>query len=301
MADSISLDVGQSVKADSGYWYKNIQVLGEGGNATTFLVVGTSGDNKGVLFAMKVFRRLSMPERGRSFFQEVAFLKECTHPCIMRVFDEGQIYSRFPFVIVDYLPRTLHEVMRSHTATTTAKLAYSLQLLSALQYLSGLAQPVIHRDIKPQNIFIKGHACVLGDFGLMKRQRTSADQDRPFYKESIGVGMPYRYRTPDLVDYLNHGTPPTSKSDVFQLGLVLAEFFTGRNPLKPADSFSDAVQVEPLAPIPGAMGRGIANLIGRMLVPTPSNREPASKFLDPWQGVFLDAVNRAHALEGKVF
>jgi serine/threonine protein kinase len=301
MADSVYLDIGQGVQAASGVWYKNLQTLGIGGNAATFLVVATSGRSKGIPFAMKVFRRFSKPERRDSFLQEIQFLKSCNHPSVMRVFDDGVLYEKSPFVVAEYLPNTLHATIRAGGVSTAAKACYTLQLLSALDYLATLSPPVLHRDIKPQNVFIKGRSCVLGDFGLMKHVNKENADDQELVKESVGVGMPFRYRTPDLVEYLRKGVPPTCKSDVFQVGLVVAELFTGWNPQRPAKSFTDEIEHDSLQVIPGAMAPGIGNLIAKMLTMDPMQRPSAGALLDPWQGVFLDAAKRTHALEGKVF
>jgi len=293
---------GQGIQASSGTWYKNLQLLGTGGNAETYLVVATSGNFKGVPFAMKAFTKVWQEERRKSFLDEVAFLKGCNHPSIMRVYDDGVFAEEHPFLVAEYLPNTLERVIRADNSTTTEKVSFTLQLLSALAYLATLAPPIIHRDIKPRNIFVKGRSCVLGDFGLLKREGVAGDEgDREAFKESIGVGMPFRYRTPDLIAYLNDGVPPTTKSDVFQLGLVVAELFTGWNPLKRSQKVSDPVVLDELGNISGALSAGIANLISRMLILSPEQREPASKFIDPWQGVFLDSAKRAHGLEGRVF
>jgi serine/threonine protein kinase len=297
----VPLGIGQSIQASSRVWYRNIQWLGAGGNAETFLVVATSGQTKGVPFALKIFRNLAKLERRESFLAEVKFLRECSHPSVMRVFDDGVFYDQFPFVVAEYLPNTLEQVMRSDRTPAAEKVSYTLQLLSALDYLATLAKPVIHRDIKPQNIFVKGHSCVLGDFGLMKFADAEDNEDQEVLKESLGAGMPARYRTPDLVRYLNGEAKPTPKSDVFQLGLVVAELFTGRNPQRPARRFTDPVELDAIGPIPGAMSAGIASLIKRMLTMDPDARDPAARFIDPWQGVFLSAIERAHALEGRVF
>ncbi len=45
----------------------------------------------------------------------------------------------------------------------------------------------------------------------------------------------------------------------------------------------------------------IANLIHRMLVMNPDERETAEQLIDPWRGVFDNAVNKAHELEGRAF
>jgi serine/threonine protein kinase len=299
MADAFYLDVGQSLQSESTIWYRNLQVLGTGGNAVTFLAVATSGSNRGVPFAVKVFRKLSKPERRESFLNEIRFLQDCNHPSIMRVFDKGVCYKQHPFLVAEYLPNTLLKVMRAREVSTVVKLCYALQLLSALAYLEGLERPVVHRDIKPQNIFIKGQSCVLGDFGLIKHVDVESDEDRDTFKESIGAGMPFRYRTPDQVAYLKGEAPVTPKSDVFQLGLVLAELFTGWNPEKPVKDFSDPVELEQLAWIPGSLGRSIASVINRMLVLDPNMRDRACRFLDPWEGILRSAVKQSHALEGR--
>jgi hypothetical protein len=70
---------------------------------------------------------------------------------------------------------------------------------------------------------------VLGDFGLMKLMDGQGEEDRDVFKESVGLGMPFFYRTPDLISYAKNEADISPKSDVFQLGLVLTELFTSRN------------------------------------------------------------------------
>ena len=301
MEDSIKLTVAQSIISESGTWYRNLQTLGRGGNAATFLVVATSGPHRGVPFAAKLFRRLSKPERRDSFLQEMRFLEGCSHPSVMRVFDTGVFQHHHPFLIAEYLPRTLHQVIRADNTPVTLKISFATQLLSALAYLEAIEKPVIHRDIKPQNIFIKGNSCVLGDFGLMKWAAGESAEDKEVFKESLGAGMPARYRTPDQVAYLNGDAALTVRSDIFQLGLVLAELFTGRNPEKPAMDFAKPVELDPLALVKGGLGRVIANVIDEMLVMDPAKRPTAAQLLSAWEGIFGEAVTRSHSLEGRAF
>ena len=113
MTDSIYFDIGQGIRSQSDEWYKNVQHLGTGGNAVTQLVLCTSGANKGVLFALKVFRRLSASERRERFLGEVQFLRDCSHPSVMRVFDSGlftNINGDYPFVVAEYLPLRRHHI-----------------------------------------------------------------------------------------------------------------------------------------------------------------------------------------------
>jgi serine/threonine protein kinase len=134
---------------------------------------------------------------------------------------------------------------------------------------------VVHRDIKPANVFIKGGSCVLGDFGLMKRLQVDRELDEELLKASIGPRMPKNYRTPDLVDYFKGGPVPTGKSDVFQLGLVFAEMFSGVNPQKRLTSgdYAEPIDLQPFY-IPGGLGAPIKKQIMPMLELDPASGQP---------------------------
>lgn len=304
MPDTFFLDPGQSIRGSSGTWYKTIQLLGTGGNAVTFLSYATSGECKGLLFAVKVFRRLSREDRRESFLREIEFLKARTHPAIMRIYDDG-VYQQgprrnHPFVVAEYLPRTLAGVMREG-ATTVQKISFSVQILSALVYLASLQPQVVHRDIKPQNIFVKGGSCVLGDLGLLKLLDDNTELDREVFKLSTGPGMPFHYPTPDLVAYANGEADLTTKSDVFQLGLTLAHLFTGRNPVHHPRQHYAPVVLDPIGNIPGELSGGVFSLLRRMLTTDAATRPSAANLMDGWLGVFQNAVERSNRLEGREF
>jgi serine/threonine protein kinase len=301
----LTLDTGQNIRSSMGYYYKTVQWLGAGGNSVVYLVHATSGEYRGVLFALKVFTRLSERNRLDRFHQEAAFLRQCTHPSIMRIYDNG-VYvpagerKEYPFVIVDYLPNTLFDLIRGST-TSAERISYTLQLLSALSYLAHHIPPVVHRDIKPRNIFIKGKSCVLGDFGLMKFMDAQDDVDHQVYIESVGTGMPFFYRTPDLIAYAKERIPLSAKSDVFQLGLVTAQAFTGWNPQRKVEAFTDELTLESIRYIPGTLGPRIKDLIEKMLTNDPTARPSANDLIDPWEGIFREVVDQCQRLEGRVF
>jgi serine/threonine-protein kinase len=310
MSDALFLDPGKSLKSDTGIWYRIVQHLGAGGNAVTYLVVATSGVHQGILFALKIFRRLSKPERRKSFLKEVAFLKKQNHPAIMHVFDEGLFRYRvdgseneYPFVVAEYLPQTLYHLIRAGNVDVAHRVSIAAQLFSALSFLERSSPQAVHRDIKPQNIFVKGRSCVLGDFGLMKLLGESDDEDRMVLNESIGPGMPFFYRTPDLVEYAKNGAPFTVKSDVFQLGLVLAELFTGRNPAKRplGNDMLAPVELETVGACPGHLSGAIAALLFRMLILDPVQRPTASQLMGNWLSLFEDVCSRTYGIEGRVF
>lgn len=303
MAEGLPIVVGTTVRSRSAINYRVLQILGSGGNSLVFLVLALNGETHGVLFALKVFTKLSKPQRLERFEQEAEFLRVCTHPAIMRIYDNGTYpdkWERYPFVIVDYLPQTLDQLI-SRTTTTAERVSYTLQLLSALAYLDHHNPSVVHRDVKPKNIFVKGRSCVLGDFGLMKFLNENDDIDREIYREAAGPGMPYYYRSPDLVAYAKGEAQLTTKSDVFQLGLVVAEMFTGTNPSEPPKEILDPVILHQLGPISGALGLRIQELIQQMLLFDEQKRPRAVDLVDPWEGIFREVVTQSHDLDGRVF
>ncbi len=298
MEDYLNLPFRTVLRSSSGSDYTCLQRLGMGGSAETYLMLATSGRLRGQLFAVKIFRRLSKPRWRESFLEEIKFLQSCDHPAVMRVFDEGLYLDEHPFVVAEYLPSTLGDLVRG-ALPMMAKMGFAVQLLSALEYLAG--QGVVHRDIKPANVFIKGGSCVLGDFGPIKRTRVDPAIDRELMKESFGPRMPRGYRTPDLVAYLEGGPEPTDRSDVYQLGLVFAEMFSGSNPQRPMKTgeFTEAIEIRPFY-IPGGLGKPIKGLIEPMLNSDSARRPSAAELLPMWQDLFLVAAQRAHALEGRV-
>jgi len=308
MADSVYLDFGKSIQSHDKTWYRKIEHLGTGGNAVVFLVLATSGDNHGSLFALKMFRRFSIPARRERFMREIEFLIGCNHASITPIYDYGTFPNsdstgsqEYPFMITEYLPVTLDDVIKAGNVKKIDKISYILQILSAVKYLESRPTPIVHRDIKPKNIFINGPSCMLGDFGLIKSVGDRED-DRRLLTESGEATMPYRYRTPELIQYAKGEISDLSpKSDIFQLGLIAAELFTGINPQNAATNLTDELQMSLIAHIPGKYGGHIKDTIQRMLVTNPNKRENAGSLINRWQGVFENVAEDINNLEGRVF
>lgn len=300
MAEYLSLRFRQVVRSDVAA-YTCMQRLGVGGTAETYLVLASEGSLRGQFFALKIFRRLSRPEWRESFLAEVKFLQDCNHPAVMRVFDEGLYLDEHPFVVAEYLPDTLGRVLDT-APRMMSKLGYAIQLLSALEYLSKPNINVVHRDIKPANVFIKGGSCVLGDFGLMKRLNVHRELGHDMLDASAGPRMPRNYRTPDLIDYYKGGPVPTEKSDIYQLGLLFAEMFSGGNPQAPMtiDNYAEPIELRKFF-IPGGLGKPLKELIVTMLESDPIKRPSAAEIAAPWRSLFLEAAKRSQALDGRVF
>ncbi len=288
---SMYIPFGESAVSWRDVAYTKIENLGSGGSSRVYLMAATSGPCKGIAFAVKVFQELTREDWRLNFMREVNFLRSCWHPAIMRVFDEGIYRDRFPFVVMEYLPETLSRAMHARPLSDLEKLSYTVQLLSALNYLSRLDPPVVHRDIKPSNVFLKQTSCVLGDFGLLLPFNGS----RAKQLEAAAIPeMARHYRTPELVAYHNGGPKPPPASDVFQLGLVVAEMFTGKNPLQ-SDKPDRPVALSTLDDVPGALSLPIRVLIQEMLSVSPDARPSAATMLGKWQELHLELLRREHA------
>ncbi|MDO9083687.1 MAG: protein kinase [Humidesulfovibrio sp.] len=272
MADQFDLGPWQGVRSLSDKWYNNLQEIGKGGNSVVFLVILNDGPNAGTPYALKVFRRLSKPERKSSFFGEIEFLQDHSHPAIMTSVDYGDFGKNkdFPFLVSSYYGRTLKDAIKEGKLSCQEKVLISLQLISAITFLDSI--DIVHRDIKPSNIFINGRTCVLGDFGLIKQLKNQTADDRDIIKTSPGGGMAFHYRTPDLVDYAKGLSQLTTKTDIYQLGLVLAELFTGVNPQEEAASILDKIILKEIGTIDYACGGRIRGTICSMLQEDPNQR-----------------------------
>src|SRR5258708_36802985 len=110
MPGGILLATNERLQAKSEVWYRIVQRLAGGGNADAYLAIATSGPNRGLWFAIKLFRQPSQQARLDKFLEEIGFLLECDHPSIMRVYDSG-VHQNHPFLVAEYLPSTLPDEM----------------------------------------------------------------------------------------------------------------------------------------------------------------------------------------------
>ncbi len=160
------------------------------------------------------------------FFGEVRLARQVTHPNVCRVHDveehEGEHFLSMEYVDGEDLSTLLRRIGR---------LPQDKAIQIARQICAGLAaahaKGILHRDLKPANVMIDGKGQVrLTDFGLAALAARVGKGD-------ARAGTP-AYMAPEQLD----GTEVTSRSDVYSLGLVLYELFTGKTAF-PADTLAD--------------------------------------------------------------
>ena len=284
----------QGIQASSGDWYTIVNYIGGGGNGWTYQVMCTSGKNKGNLFALKVLYNMSTKVRIERFLKEVEWMQSNHYPSILQQYDSG-IFNSHPFVVMEHMPTTLAKEVNQGRVSFGQALMYSQQLIAAVVQLH--SNKYIHRDIKPENIFIKGSSAILGDFGLIKHI-DSTDED---VKEVEGyIAMPFYYRTPDLIEYAKSGAAIDYKTDIFQLGLVLAYMFNGKNPLKPAKGILDPVELERINIPKGKYGRRVYYVLNQMLQMDKDKRMSLDLALDHFYSIFESYVKDKKSLDNEL-
>jgi predicted Ser/Thr protein kinase len=203
------------------------------------------------------------------FHGEVRLARQVSHPNVCRVFDVGEADGR-PFLSMEFIDgEDLQSLLRRIGRISYGKaLEISRQLIAGLAAIHGCG--ILHRDLKPGNVMIDGRGRVrIADFGV------AALADEP--AESSLVGTP-AYVAPELWA----GGKATVRSDLYALGLVLYEVFTGRR-VPPASSTprktaarlkEDTRPVPPSALVPEVDHRTEAAIL-RCLARDPAAR-PAS-------------------------
>jgi len=149
----------------------------------------------------------------------------------------------------------------------------------ALHCLEGVAaahrEGVIHRDLKPGNIRVRGDGSLaLIDFGLAKRMRL--EQEITSHGEIFGT--PY-YMSPEQ----GHADEVDERSDVYSLGVIFYEMLTGEKPYLGADAMSIILK-HAKAPVP-VLPHHLAQyqvLINLMLAKRPADRIQNAREIPEW-------------------
>ena len=202
--------------------YRVVSLLGRGGMGEVY---GADDLKLGQRVALKFLpaERLKSASWREQFYAEVRMARQVSHPNVCRVYDvgesDGRLFLSMEFVDGEDLASLLRRIGR---------LPDDKAIEIAQQLCSGLAAAhrsgVLHRDLKPSNVMIdgKGRARIT-DFGLAI---AAVEADR----QSGPAGTP-GYLAPELFN----GSAPSVQSDVYALGLVLYELFTGKRAFEGAD------------------------------------------------------------------
>jgi serine/threonine protein kinase len=181
--------------------------------------------------AVKIIRGevVSNPVALERFKREALAIARLKHPRIISIFDYGVSPEHGAYIVMEHLEgQSLSAVLKGSEPLPLGRaLQWMRQTCSAVA--AAHAAGVIHRDLKPHNIFLEatqdGPFVKVLDFGLAKLQRNPGESIGSLTKSGTIVGSP-PYMSPEQCEDL----PLDAQSDVYSLGCVFYEMIAGRPP-----------------------------------------------------------------------
>jgi serine/threonine protein kinase len=260
-----AVNIGSAALAAIGQRY---EILGEAGHGSMGNVYKARDRETGEIVALKLLKPEIASDHAmmERFKNELLFARKITHKnvCRMHEFNRvgGVAYTSMEFVEGESLRSVL-----SRFGGLPQRKAVDL----ALQICSGLkeahAQGIVHRDLKPENIMVDAHGNVkIMDFGIARSMEAMTRMTGSL------VGTP-QYMAPEQVA----GKPVDYRTDIYSLGLILYEMFTGTPAFQADNPVAVALkhmQEEAVPPhqIDPAIPAYIERTILKCLLKEPANR-----------------------------
>jgi serine/threonine protein kinase len=210
---------------------------GRGGMGSVWRAHRADGRYEGTV-AIKFVHAMWIGKAGERRFQfEGRALARLNHPNIARLLDAGVAEGSQPYLVLEYVegePIDVYcERMRSDAA---ARVRLYLGVLHAVAHAHG--NLIVHRDIKPGNVFVKSDGTVkLLDFGIAKL--IDDESEAAQLTRASAVALTPQYAAPEQL----LGQPITTATDVYALGLLLYLLLTGEHPV-PEGTRSSAALVQ---------------------------------------------------------
>jgi len=202
--------------------------------------------------------------------QEFRILASLRHPNIVSVLDYGFDSSRRPYFTMELLPTAQTLLQAGQGQPLARQIALLVQTLQALAYLH--RRGILHRDLKPANVLVSQEQVRVVDFGLA----VARDQ-----VQSGEVSGTLLYLAPEVLE----GAAPSEAADLYAVGVLAYELFTGR-PLFPSTDVGQLliqiVEDDPdLAPLDGltpiGAKRTLPAILLRLLAKQPVLRYPSAE------------------------
>jgi eukaryotic-like serine/threonine-protein kinase len=256
--------------------YRVVRPLGQGGMGSVSLAFDERLKRH---VALKSLREDHPGARGR-LVREARAAAALSHPGVAGIYDIIEQGDRTVMVLEYVAGRTLAEVLQAGPLPVAEARAVAAQLCDAVA--AAHAQGVMHRDLKPGNIMITpdGRVKVL-DFGLARQLDSPAQTTRTGDSLARGglVGT-VGYIAPEQI----RGAGIDHRCDIYGLGAVLFEMFTGRRPFVERDGLAYALAVTTTeAPraetVNAAVGVRVGDVLARALARNPDVRYDSAREL----------------------
>lgn len=249
---------GKADLPDTKEWgdYRLLKLIKKTSMSSIYLA---SHKDKKERYAIKVPHEEKLKDEAfrRRFLTEASLSSKLLHENIVEIYDVGE-RGATPYFVMEYVEgRSLRDILREK-GTLSEKVAVEVltKVCQALYYAHNLTPPLIHKDIKPENILLKVKSdrveeLKLIDFGI------SGD-----FTRAVSGTPPYISREQIL------GEPLDGRADIFSLGVLAFEMFVGRKLFEPK-GFEETTQIlsDTRTPfgLPAPMNPDLAKMLGRML------------------------------------
>jgi serine/threonine protein kinase len=211
----------------------DFEILGELGRGGTAIVYRARERLLDREVAIKLIRESveDDPETVTRFGNEIRLVATLRHPNIVSALSVRQLRGGGLALIMEYVPgRTLRQVLRAEGALPPERVERILRDIGGA-LAAAHRQRVVHRDVKPDNIFIEeatGRA-LLADFGIA----VHLDSPSRLTRDGFAMGTP-TYISPEQID----GRAVDGRSDLYSLALIGWEMLTGEKPWGDANIYS---------------------------------------------------------------
>jgi tRNA A-37 threonylcarbamoyl transferase component Bud32 len=271
--------------------YEVLRALSSGGNAAVY--VGFDPVLRREV-ALKILSgpQAHDPSQLERLRQEARVLAQLAHPNILQVIDL-ELFEDQPVLVTELLEgQTLRSRLTAGPLPALQALEVAMQVASALA--AAHRQGVVHRDVKPENLFLTrdGHCKVL-DFGLAKPLASGESSSLGEALHTTGglLQGTVGYLSPEQIG----GQPVDARADVYALGLVIHELVSGRPPGRGATAIERQISLlrDGPQPLPAEAGApvGLDEVVARCL-----EVEPPDRFADA--GQVLEALEEVRAGQG---
>jgi serine/threonine protein kinase len=267
------MDAGlNQLRAELAGRYEVEQELGRGGMAVVYLAKDLRHQRR---VAIKVLRSDLGSSGSERFLREIRTVAQLHHPHILQLLDSGTAGDHLFYVMPYVEGETLREKLeREGQLPVDEAVRIGREVADALDFAHG--RGIVHRDVKPENIFLSAGHALVADFGIA-RAADAAKQgsgDATLTDVGLAVGTP-AYMSPEQA---TADPRIDGRSDQYALGCVLYEMLAGQPPF--AGPTSQAIMARHTAdPVPPlrtvrAVPRHIESAIATALAKVPADRWP---------------------------
>jgi len=268
--------------------YTIVGVIGEGGMGRVYEAADPAIGRR---VAIKVISlAVDTPETRARFFREAQAAGCLSHPNIITIHDIGGDTHESPYIVMEFLEGSdLSRQLAGGLLSIERKIQVAVDICEGLEHAH--EHGIIHRDIKPANVFItaQGHAKIV-DFGLARGEVSDLTHTGTI------LGTP-NYMAPEQI----LGEPIDQRADIFAVGVVLYELFSGRKPFagdSVAATIYKVLQTEPppVHTVDTALPPALSSVIQRAIAKDKTQRyqtirELRDELVAMWMGRRTEPVD----------